>query len=200
MTAGVLVSGFGPFPGVPRNPSASLTQMLARTEQPPVGAVVLPVSWRQAWETLEPLLESTQPAHVILFGVASGAGGFRLERCAYNARAVQRDAFGHEPDTERIVAAGPDKLEASLPLDTIASALSTAGLPTETSCDPGRYLCNALYYHTLNWAQRHATQVGFVHIPPLGKNAPLNLATALNGARVIIKTARHAREAGRAIA
>ncbi|MFP3920948.1 MAG: pyroglutamyl-peptidase I [Dichotomicrobium sp.] len=195
----VLMTGFGPFPGVARNPSGWLVQTLAHTSGAAPGcgltAAVLPVGWRDAWGTLEPLLDSLRPRHVILFGVAAQAQGFRLEHRAHNAVAAREDAHGEHPEGERILSHGPDTLDATLPFATVAAALAAAGLPVEISHDPGRYLCNALLYHTLHWSRANPpARAGFVHIPhhdPENPDAapPLDGARLLTGARLIVETA-----------
>lgn len=203
--AEVLMTGFGPFPGVPRNPSAWLVQTLARTPGAvsPGGltAAVLPVGWRDAWGALEPLLDSLRPRHVILFGVSARARGFCLEHRAHNAVAAREDAHGEHPEGERILPHGADTLDATLPFSTAAAALTASGLPVEISHDAGRYLCNALLYHTLDWSRANPpARAGFVHIPhhdPKNPDAarPLDGARLLTGARLIVETAiRQSRE------
>ena len=68
----VLVTGFGPFPGVAENPSAWLAETLA--SQPPkidaeLHAKVLPTAW-QAAELMPRLYEKLQPHVMIHFGVS----------------------------------------------------------------------------------------------------------------------------------
>jgi pyroglutamyl-peptidase len=185
----VLLTGFGPFPGVAWNPSAWLVQTLARTQDRPVAAAVLPVSWDGAWAALRPLLDAHTPRQVILFGVSARAHGFFLEQRAYNARGPQPDADGAMPDDHRLLSSDAGHLDATLPLAPIAAALGAAGIPAALSGDPGRYLCNALLFHALNWAQDKPTRVGFVHIPHIDEAGPLTPAQALTGARMIVETA-----------
>lgn len=185
----VLITGFGPFPGVAWNPSAWLVQMLARRHDRPLAAAVLPVSWAAAWAALEPLLDAVRPRHVILFGVSREARGFCLEQRAYNERGPHPDADGAAPDDHRLLPCHPESIDATLPLDPIASAIAGAEIPVALSDDPGRYLCNALLFHTLHWAQDTPTRVGFVHIPHLAQSTPLTPAQALTGARLIVETA-----------
>lgn len=192
--AQVLVTGFGPFPGVARNPSGWLVQTLARSHAAAIMAAVLPVCWHGAWAALEPLLAASRPRHIILFGVSAQARGFCLEQCAYNAVAQMADAHGQAPSAERLSTHGPDTREASLPLGDIATALSGAGLPVERSRDPGRYLCNATLYRTLEWAEHTGcARAGFIHIPAdIAKSSPggaaLSAADLLTGAGLIVST------------
>ena len=191
----VLITGFGPFPGVAWNPSGWLAQMLARGHARRVAAAVLPVSWTGAWGALEPLLESARPRQVILFGVSGDAEGFCLEQRAYNERAPHIDSDGLAPCDNRLLPSACDSLDATLPLAPIASAVVAADIPLTLSSDPGRYLCNAMLFRTLHWAQGRPTRVGFVHIPHIGQDAPLTPVQALTGARLIVETAISAESA-----
>ncbi len=189
--AEVLVTGFGPFPGVARNPSGWLAQALARSHEA-VMAAVLPVCWHGAWGALAPLLDETRPRHVILFGVSRTAHGFQLERFAYNAASARADAHERTAPCQRLSAHGPDMREASLPVGAISAALARARLPVALSDDPGRYLCNAVFFHALQWAQDGRASVGFVHIPQFAESDPLTPGQALSGARLIVETATRA--------
>ena len=188
----MLVTGFGPFPGVPWNPSSWLVQTLARTHERPLAAAVLPVSWQSAWAALEPLLEAARPRQIIMFGVSRQARGFRLEQRAYNARSQHADADGAEPQTLQLLPTHAETIDATMLLAPIASAVAAADIPVALSDDPGRYLCNALLFHTLAWTQNKPTRVGFVHIPNISEIGWLSPAQALAGARIIVETALRA--------
>jgi len=190
----LLVTGFGPFPGVAWNLSGWLAQELARSHDAELVAAVLPVCWQGAWAALAPLLDAERPRHVVLFGVSAEARGFCLEQYAYNEVACTIDALGRHPAAERLSTHGPARREASLPAGDIAAALEGVGLAVEFSRDPGRYLCNATLYRTLEWAgQSGAARAGFIHIPAgIAKNSPaepgLSPADLLTGARLIVDT------------
>lgn len=197
--AEVLITGFGPFPGVSRNVSGWLVQTLARdcalARSGGLAAAVLPVSWRDAWGVLEPLLDHRRPRQIIMFGVSAQTSGFCLEQRSYNAVSTMMDAHGARPGDERLCQDGPEMLDSTLPVSDIAAVLSASGLPAEISHDPGRYLCNALLYQTLHWARANPdTRAGFVHIP---QDAPemaggamlLDSTRLLTGGRLIVETA-----------
>jgi pyroglutamyl-peptidase len=105
------------------------------------------------------------------------------------------DIDGVAPCDNRLVPSARDSLDATLPLAPIASALVAADIPLTLSSDPGRYLCNAMLFHALHWAQGTPTRVGFVHIPHLAETGPLTPAQALTGARLIVETAISAESA-----
>jgi len=195
----VLITGFGPFPGVARNVSGWLVQTLARDYAVArcggLAAAVLPVSWRDAWGVLEPLLDHRRPRQIIMFGVSAQASGFCLEQRSYNVVSAMADADGERPGDERLCQDGPEMLDSTLPVCEIAAALSASGLQAEISHDPGRYLCNALSYQTLHWARADPDmRAGFVHIPQeapemAGDVRLLDSTRLLTGARLIVETA-----------
>ena len=164
--AEVLVTGFGPFPGVAHNLSGWLAQMLARTQDANVMAAVLPVCWDGAWGALAPLLEEVRPRCIILFGVSHATSGFQLEQCAYNTASGQADAHGQMSAGQSTDPHGPAMREASLPARKIAAAMTGVGcasgdlkrprpLPVQRDTLPHAGLGRAT----------GTARAGFIHIP-----------------------------------
>jgi pyroglutamyl-peptidase len=190
----VLLTGFGPFPGVPNNPSAWLAKRLAERRPTPdfdgeINAQILPTEWDSA-ALMPRLYETLQPHVMIHFGVSERARTFRTERSAHNRAALREDARGALPLRHVIRPDGPDRFDTTLPAAALAAHLKTCGLPAVTSRSAGLYLCNFLYYHSLDWAREQAEPrlVLFVHIPPLSaRGGPVSEATLLHGAREILR-------------
>jgi len=164
----VLITGFGPFPGVPENPSGWLAETLA-ARTPPEGwelrAQVLPTEW-DAVTTLTPHLYATvQPDVMIHFGVNARARTVRLEQSAHNRAACQADARGMVPSANAISPQGQHRLDTRLPVKALAAHLRTQGHAVRASRSCGRYLCNFLYYRSLEWAARQDRDALFVHVP-----------------------------------
>ena len=189
----VLITGFGPFPGVPDNPSAWLAGQLAAHAVPECNAElharVLSTEWQEA--TLMPqLYASLQPHVMIHFGVDQRAKTFRIERFAHNRAAPRADASGAMPSSRVIRPDGPDHFDTALPGSALAAHLRTRGIAAVTSRSAGRYLCNFLYYHSLDWAHRQADPrfILFVHIPPVsGKSGSFNEEALLHGAHETLR-------------
>lgn len=165
----VLVTGFGPFPGVAENPSAWLVETLA--ERPPSAelefhARVLPTEW-EATALMPRLYETLQPRVMIHFGLSQRAKAFRIEGSARNRAALRADAKGAMPSDPVIRPEGPDRLDTKLPAAALAAHLRRRGLAAVTSRSAGGYVCNFLYYHSLDWARRQTDPclALFVHIP-----------------------------------
>jgi len=172
----VLLTGFGPFPGVPKNPSAWLAETLAEQGAPEcdseLHARILPTEW-EATRLMPRLYEALQPHVMIHFGLSERAKAFRIERSAHNRAALRADAKGAMPSGPVIRPEGPDRFDTALPAGALAAHLKTCGLPAMASRSAGRYLCNFLYYHSLDWARRQggARLVLFVHIPPASRRS-----------------------------
>ncbi len=168
----VLLTGFGPFPGVERNASAGLARELALiASRQDWGlrfiAEVLPVDWSLAPVRLQDLLNRHRPAVAVHFGVSPRATGFVVETLGYNAVKDAPDESGRLAQSSVLVAGDRPRRSATIPVRRIVRSLQAAGYPAELSTDPGRYLCNAVLYHSLRQAARTEprTRTGFIHIP-----------------------------------
>jgi pyroglutamyl-peptidase len=188
----VLITGFGPFPGVADNPSAWLAEMFAARRAEfdcELHARILPTEW-EAVALMPPLYETLQPHVMIHFGLNARAKTFRIEKSAHNRAARRADAKGALPAIPTIRNPGPDRFDTSLPAASLAAHLRMCGLPAVTSRSAGRYLCNFLYYHSLDWARGRTETplILFVHIPPLSGGAgAFREQTLLDGAREILR-------------
>lgn len=166
----VLITGFGPFPGVPDNPSAWLAETLAGETRHAAGtlqAEILPTSWESVAALTPSLFEAFKPDIMIHFGLCQRAQGFRIERSAHNRVALRADIGGALPASRSVLADGPARLDTRFPAASLAAHLRAHGLEAAVSRSAGRYLCNFLYYRALAWASRQdkPTSAIFVHIP-----------------------------------
>jgi len=186
----MLITGFGPFPGVPDNPSAWLAEALAergaRSSGTELHARVVPTEW-QAAMFMPDLYAVLQPALMIHFGLDRRARALRIERFAHNRAAARRDARGALPPSVEIRPGGPDRLATTLPVEELVTHLETSGLPAMISRSAGGYLCNFLYYHSLEWARVSGCRALFVHIPPLSDDGPFTEVALLRGAEEILR-------------
>jgi pyroglutamyl-peptidase len=167
----VLITGFGPFPGVPVNASTRLLREVARAAPrlfPGVNFVtaVLATEWRAAWTRVDRLVADSRPDLVLHFGVSPRARGFEIEARARNACSPTPDASGAWPAAEQLEAGSAEHLLASVPVNHIAMRLRCIGIPAFVSRDAGAYLCNAALYHSLLLARAAPRRrVGFIHLP-----------------------------------
>ncbi len=197
----VLLTGFGPFPGVEHNASADLALTLARKAGQRHAdlrfvADVLPVNWRQAPQRTCDLIGQHWPVVSLHFGVSARATGFVIEAYAYNATHSMPDSSGQIAGSIDLVAGDRPRRSATLPVRRIVQTLLEAGLPAELSSDPGRYLCNAVLYHSLRLASRTTPRLrtGFIHIPATldssvgGENSLISWPQAIDGGLRLIET------------
>jgi len=186
----ILVTGFGPFPGVPRNPSAALVEALpARLGRARLVAHVLPTSYAGAAARLAELIEEHAPDAVVHFGVSGRARGFVLERVARNrVLGSAPDQTGAQPSRAVVLPGAPARRLSTIGFASAATRLRRAGLPAALSDDAGAYVCNATLFASLGYPG--APPTGFVHIPPEGVLAFPDL---LRGARIILGAAAQTR-------
>jgi pyroglutamyl-peptidase len=169
----ILLTGFGPFPSVPENASAQLVPAVAAEASRvfrgfDVLAEVIPTEWRAGALRLSLLMTELKPAVALHFGVSSRATGFAIEARGRNVASAVSDAAGELPSERLIAAEGPEFLPTNLPAAMIVARLRRRGLPAYISRDAGAYVCNALFYRSLEIVRRFApvTRNGFIHIPP----------------------------------
>lgn len=177
----VLVTGFEPYAGRGRNPSA---EMALRLDGDTIGGAlvagrVLPVRFERLPAEVDRLLEGLSPAAVVGTGLWPGAPTIRLERFAVNLGDCEipdnagtlLDETILEPDRETA-------LRSRLPLRRIEAALLDAGIPATLSNSAGTFLCNAVMYRMLE-ATGPEVPAGFVHLPYL----PEQVAELVRGVR-----------------
>lgn len=154
---GLLITGFGPFPGVPVNPAEALVTALAGAFPRGVQAVILPTEWR----VLEHLPNLAATAdRVLMFGVSARARHVRYERMAWP------DATPMPDDRGALPASAPSRIHYSrLPVAELAEGARRDGFDANVSSNPGRYVCNAGYAAALSG---NANTL-FVHIPMPGR-------------------------------
>lgn len=169
----ILLTGFGPFPGVADNASQRFVSKLGhlaarRFSAHRVVARILPTEWEKAPNRLRELYERERPKLVLHFGVSPHASAYVIETLAHNTCREAVDASGALPRDSAVVRGGPDTLAARLPTEEIKMRLKALRVPAVTSEDAGGYLCNALLYRSLIYAEQisEPEAVGFFHIPP----------------------------------
>lgn len=170
----VLLTGFGPFPGVAENASGSLAVAVThlarqRWRDAEITCVLLPTEWRAGPSVLTKTLAEHQPDVVVHLGVSGKASGLVIETLARNRARSVNDAAGRTPVDNRVAPGGPASLRAPIAIGGLMARLAREGVPAVRSNDAGRYICNAVYYHSLAAAHRSdpRRQVVLVHLPPL---------------------------------
>jgi pyroglutamyl-peptidase len=189
----VLITGFGPFPGAPFNPSASLVKALLRRRRPAldgieIGGHVFATSYAAVDRDLPKLL-AQQPDVALLFGLAGRRRHLCIETRAQNAVTLLfPDADGRKPQFDIITPGAPGALRGNAPFVRQLSA-ARGRFPSRLSRDAGRYLCNYVFWQALQRTDKGGPLVQFVHIPPLRPRRPdkhMSFARLVSAAEAIL--------------
>lgn len=165
----ILVTGFEPFGGDSRNPSAEIAlaldgRMVAGER---VRGLVLPCVFGKSLLELRRALRRDRPILVICLGLAGGRNCLSLERVAINVNDARiPDNAGSSPVDEAIVARGPVAYWSTLPIKAIRVAWQDAGFAAEISQTAGTFVCNYVFYGLMRSLTRVGGRGGFVHVPP----------------------------------
>lgn len=206
----VVLTGFGPFPGVPVNATMLLVPRIAAACRRAFPGVViedriLPTEWQAAPDLVDEMLASLRPDVVLHFGVSWRARGFEIETRGQNAYASAPDAAGQMPPSNVIDVSRDAALPSRFPAHEIVRRLRRLGIAAFPSRDAGTYLCNRTLFHSLSVFDQHddLASVGFVHVPSalagtrLGEDArrltslgksPLTWDDAITGGVEIVAT------------
>ena len=168
----VLLTGFGPFPGAPFNPTTALAQRLAARRRPAFADVkriahVFRTSYAAVDEELPALIKRVRPDVVLLFGVATRTNYLRIETRARNARSpLFPDVSGARPSAGIIAVGAPGTRVGRAPHRILLAAVRAQRLPARLSHSAGRYLCNFAYWRALAaTGGSRAPLVQFIHVP-----------------------------------
>lgn len=168
----LLLTGFGPFPGAPFNPTGPLVQRLARVRRPVLVDVTLvshvfATSYAAVERELPKLIARHKPDALLMFGLAPRAKRVRVETRACNVLALLPDAGGQSAHRAKIAPGGPSARALPAPTHRLLAALHEARVSAELSRDAGRYLCNYLTWRAAEAAaRRHGPRfASFIHVP-----------------------------------
>jgi pyroglutamyl-peptidase len=169
----ILITGFGPFPGAPFNPTGALVEHLTRTRRPALAVTerirrVFPTSYAILDHDFPDLLTEHRPDIVLMFGLAARTRHIRIETTARNVLSASLpDVSGARPAQTRLALAGPATLRTAAPCHRFLQAIKAARVPAALSRNAGRYLCNALYWRALEaLAQPGGPKLAvFIHVP-----------------------------------
>ena len=170
----MLVTGFGPFPGAPSNPTQQLVARLVRLRRPATAALrlvthVFPTSYAAVDQQLPGLIDKHQPDAIVMFGLAGRSKAIRIETLARNRISRVYPDMDRKIPQRTSITPGASNRRGRAPFARLAAAVRTSGLPARLSRDAGTYLCNYGYWRALEQQSRAADPrvVVFVHIPSM---------------------------------
>lgn len=179
MTLSCLVTGFDAFAGETFNSSEVIACSMPETltlpgkrDKVPVQNLVLPTCGDEAWQKLEPVLKAMTRDEascvVVMLGLASKRSMICLERFALNIRDDQTpDNRGHSFAGEIIDQTAPAALRTNSPIEDVLKHLCNQGLSAEISNHCGTFVCNEIYFRTLQYFNKlqNTSLVSFIHLP-----------------------------------
>jgi pyroglutamyl-peptidase len=171
----ILITGFGPFPGAPFNPTQPLLARLLRLRRPALGDVelsghIFPVTYNAVGRQLPDLLARKRPQALLMFGLATRTPFVRIETRARNAVttlwpdadharirkgsiAGGADAMMFGPHTARLLRSAPASMHGPRAMPAAISAITLSWRVIEATCrDTGPRLA------------------AFVHVPLLARD------------------------------
>lgn len=209
----ILITGFGPFPGAPYNPTQPLVARLLRLRRPAFGDVelsghIFPVTYKAVDRQLPEVLTKHRPQALLMFGLASRTPYVRIETRARNAVTTLWPDADHTRVRKGSISGGADAMRFGPHTAKLLRAAVGTGVDARASRDAGSYLCNYL-----SWRAIEATcgdsgprLAAFVHVPPLARDGTRQRKGAVHrvtleglvdaGEAMLLEMARLARRAG----
>jgi pyroglutamyl-peptidase len=176
----ILVTGFGPFPGAPDNPTQSLVARLTRLRRPAFADVdlsghIFPVTYEAVDRQLPLALEKHRPQALLMFGLAGRSAHVRVETRARNAVTLLWPDAAQTHARKGSITAGAATRRFGPHTGKLLRAAKRTGLDARASRDAGSYLCNYLSWRAIEavGADNGPRLAAFVHIPPLARGGAI---------------------------
>jgi pyroglutamyl-peptidase len=181
----ILVTGFGPFPGAPFNPTEPLVKRLTQLRRPALDGVTLTghifhVTYQTVDRELPELIAQLNPQALLMFGLASRTAHLRIETRARNAVTTHlADADGNRAQKTSIVH-GADAMPFGPHTANLLHAARATGIDARPSRDAGAYLCNYLSWRAIEATQQPAgpALASFIHVPLIARDGAAFDATS----------------------
>jgi pyroglutamyl-peptidase len=173
----ILITGFGPFPGAPFNPTQPLVARLLRLRRPALDNVelsrhIFPVTYQAVDRELPQLLAQYRPQALLMFGLAGRTAHVRIETRARNAVTTRWPDADRTRARKGSITGGADAVMFGAHTAKLLRAADGTGIDARASRDAGSYLCNYLSWRAIEAtggdAGPHLT--AFVHIPLIARD------------------------------
>jgi len=180
----VLITSFGPFPGVDNNSSQLLMTKISEIYSEngiDINYEVLETSYNFCLKWIEKFPIEKYDL-IIHLGVAIKAKKIRLEKYARNNVCPNsKDFSGNEWGESIIYHNTLQRFKTEIELSEVLSQLNTLRNHVYISNNAGDYLCNFIYYLT-NYKKDILflkTKILFIHLPDIRKKSSANIETQL---------------------
>jgi pyroglutamyl-peptidase len=172
----IILTGFEPFGEYQYNPTKDLVEYFKQKPHKhlssvSITAVLLPCTYKGAFEILSKHIDEIQPHAVISTGLSSSVGGIRIETVFRNIMySKYKDANGDCPDGVKIQKKRPVHMCDAYPNSEgyqLAQLLIERNIPVEISHNANTFICNSLGFLTSDKIYREnlPTKNMFLHVP-----------------------------------
>jgi pyroglutamyl-peptidase len=196
----ILVTGFGPFPGAPRNPTQALVARLTQLRRPALADVavighIFPVSYGAVDLQLQDLLACHRPHALLMFGLAARTPHLRIETRARNILSTRWPDRDGRYNTNRAIRPGAGAMAFGPHTRRLLRAVQMSRVDAKLSRDAGCYLCNYLCWRALEAAQNGTGPrlAAFIHVPPVAPGPATTADLAKAGEALLLQIAALAR-------
>src|SRR6202047_4297359 len=168
----ILITGFGPFPGAPFNPTQPLVARLTRLRRPAFDNVelighIFHVTYTTVDRELPELLGKHRPQALLMFGLADRTRHMRIETRARNAVTTRFPDADRNRARKGSIVGGADAVMLGPHTAKLLRAAVGTGIDARASRDAGSYLCNYLSWRAIEAVKSGAGPplAAFVHVP-----------------------------------
>jgi pyroglutamyl-peptidase len=172
----IAITGFGPFPGAPFNPTMPLVARLLRLRRPAFSDVeftghIFPVTYKAVDRELPRLLATHRPHALLMFGLASRTRYLRIETRARNAVTMLWPDADHASVRKGSIAGDAESMRFGPHTAKLLRAAVATGIDARASRDAGSYLCNYLSWRAIEAMDNDdgPRLAAFVHVPPIAR-------------------------------
>jgi pyroglutamyl-peptidase len=172
----ILITGFGPFPGAPFNPTMPLVKRLTQLRRPAFSDVemighIFHVTYSTVDRELPELIAQHRPQALLSFGLADRTAHVRIETRARNAVTTTFPDADRHRARKGSIAAGADALMFGPHTAKLLRTAVGTGVDARASRDAGSYLCNYLSWRAIEATGKDngLALTAFVHIPLLAR-------------------------------
>jgi pyroglutamyl-peptidase len=172
----ILITGFGPFPGAPYNPTMGLVKRLTQLRRPAFDEVELAshifhVTYATVDRELPELIARHRPDALLMFGLADRTAFMRIETRARNAVTTTFPDADRNHARKGSIVDGADAASFGPHTARLLRAARGTGIDARASRDAGSYLCNYLSWRSIETVGKKngPRLAAFVHVPLLAR-------------------------------
>jgi pyroglutamyl-peptidase len=173
----ILITGFGPFPGAPFNPTQPLVARLVRLRRPALADVelighIFHVAYATVDRELPEVITRHRPQALLMFGLADRTAHVRIETRTRNAVTTRFPDADRNRARKGSIVSGTDAMMFGPHTAKLLRVAVGTGIDARASRDAGSYLCNYLSWRAIEavGADQGPRLAAFVHVPLLRRD------------------------------